>query len=522
MDGQMFLQGQLQSKSVNAPIQFNGSDETNCLPVKGSEVNIVTSQGDHDVGSSKLQIKNIVNFGWEHKYYPGQLVAAHMSGTYIAYAITTPGKGCGVVRVVNRITDDRLLIKGMRGAVVDLTFAHNKEEVVVGAVDSLGNLFVHRVTEGSNGLASERVLEVVRDGVEGELHRLVWCPFLPEPVIEREEEQDKSAARLLVLTHGSKAEIWSLDLVVEKHGTGPLAPVDVEHGLLKIQDVGGDIMDAAFSPDGAALATASGDGKVKFFQVYLHEEGPPRCLHQWSPHGGKPLSCIFFLDDHTDHQPDVQFWKYAVTGCSLNTELKVWSCESWTCLQTISFNREGEEIGARLKADLDPRARYLVLADIDKCLVFVLSVAQGLEEGAGVVSVAEFATPSPFLSFSCLSAGKRTVKQTPEGLEVSVEEDQIEINDRKDKTVVRLHIVQPKSLQECSIIYDDAVSSPSLPPPPTVDPEDDSVDFSPPVMADLVQDLQSPPRQKSPPVSHSSPRCFDYAPQFPPTSGQTS
>ena len=265
MDGQMFLQGQLQSKSVNAPIQFNGSDETNCLPVKGSEVNIVTSQGDHDVGSSKLQIKNIVNFGWEHKYYPGQLVAAHMSGTYIAYAITTPGKGCGVVRVVNRITDDRLLIKGMRGAVVDLTFAHNKEEVVVGAVDSLGNLFVHRVTEGSNGLASERVLEVVRDGVEGELHRLVWCPFLPEPVIEREEEQDKSAARLLVLTHGSKAEIWSLDLVVEKHGTGPLAPVDVEHGLLKILDVGGDIMDAAFSPDGAALATASGDGKVKFF-----------------------------------------------------------------------------------------------------------------------------------------------------------------------------------------------------------------------------------------------------------------
>ena len=162
---------------------------------------------------------------------------------------------------------------------------------------------------------------------------------------EQEEKQDKSAARLLGLTHGSKAEIWSLDLVVEKHGTGPLAPLDVEHGLLKIQDVGGDIMDAAFSPDGAALATASGDGKVKFFQVYLHEEGPPRCLHQWSPHGGKPLSCIFFLDDHTDHQPDVQFWKYAVTGCSLKTELKVWSCESWTCIQIIFFNREGEERG---------------------------------------------------------------------------------------------------------------------------------------------------------------------------------
>ena len=42
------------------------------------------------------------------------LVAAHMSGTYIAYAITTPGKGCGLVRVVSRDSDDRILINGMR------------------------------------------------------------------------------------------------------------------------------------------------------------------------------------------------------------------------------------------------------------------------------------------------------------------------------------------------------------------------------------------------------------------------
>ena len=37
-------------------------------------------------------------------------------------------------------------------------------------------------------------------------------------------------------------------------------------------------------------------------------------------------------------------------------------------------------------------ARYLVLADIDKCLVLVLSVEQGVEGGAIVFSVAMFAT----------------------------------------------------------------------------------------------------------------------------------
>ena len=61
-------------------------------------MNIVTSEGNHDVGSSMLKIKNIVNFGREHKYYPEQLVVSHMSSTYIACAITNPWKGCGVVR----------------------------------------------------------------------------------------------------------------------------------------------------------------------------------------------------------------------------------------------------------------------------------------------------------------------------------------------------------------------------------------------------------------------------------------
>ena len=37
----------------------------------------------------------------------------------------------------------------------------------------------------------------------------------------------------------------------------------------------------------------------------------------------------------------------------------------------------GEDVGVRLKTDLKPTARYLVLTDIDKCLVFVLSVEKG-------------------------------------------------------------------------------------------------------------------------------------------------
>ena len=51
----------------------------------------------------------------------------------------------------------------MKGAVVDVSFAHIKEDVIVGCVDELGNLFVYRITEERSGLVQERVLEVLRD-----------------------------------------------------------------------------------------------------------------------------------------------------------------------------------------------------------------------------------------------------------------------------------------------------------------------------------------------------------------------
>ena len=64
------------------------------------------------------------------------------------------------------------------------------------------------------------------------------------------------------------------------------------------------IVDACYSPDGSALATASLDGEVKFFQVYLHDKSAPRCIHQWKPHDGRPVSSLFFLDDHKNPNPE--------------------------------------------------------------------------------------------------------------------------------------------------------------------------------------------------------------------------
>ena len=55
----------------------------------------------------------------------------------------------------------------------------------------------------------------MREVVGGEMmDRLIWCPYLPECVME--EEPDTSAAKLT----WSQAEAWSLDLVVEVRRLG--------------------------------------------------------------------------------------------------------------------------------------------------------------------------------------------------------------------------------------------------------------------------------------------------------------
>jgi len=49
---------------------------------------------------------------------------------------------------------------------------------------------------------------------------------------EDDEDDVESSARLLVLTHGDDCEVWHVDTVVEKHGTGPLRP-EVKYLSLK-------------------------------------------------------------------------------------------------------------------------------------------------------------------------------------------------------------------------------------------------------------------------------------------------
>lgn len=139
-----------------------------------------------------------------------------------------------------------------------------------------------------------------------------------------------------------------------------------------------------------------------------------------------------------------------MTGCDNNSELKVWSCELWTCLQTIKFApNPSMGKGPVLKAGLDLSAGYLFLSDIYNKILYILSLSKDKGEALACIStVSEFLLPYPILSFGIVDADQRKIR-TGESLEDLCEE----IEENEEQLVIYMYLVQPKSLQECHIAF---------------------------------------------------------------------
>lgn len=140
-----------------------------------------------------------------------------------------------------------------------------------------------------------------------------------------------------------------------------------------------------------------------------------------------------------------------MTGCDNNSELKVWSCELWTCLQTIMF-APTPSTGKLpvLKAGLDLSGSYLLLSDIYNKVLYILSLSKDRGEALACVStVSEFLLPYPILSFGIVDAGQRKIRPTGESLEDLCPSDE----EIEEQLIIHMYLVQPKSLQECHVAF---------------------------------------------------------------------
>ncbi|XP_063801327.1 enhancer of mRNA-decapping protein 4 isoform X2 [Pseudophryne corroboree] len=259
------------------------------------------------------------------------------------------------------------------------------------------------------------------------------------------------------------AEVWDLEIVRANHNSWPTEVFDIKEGFIVVKGHSGHLSEGALSPDGTVLATASHDGYVKFWQIYIEGLDQPRCLHEWKPHNGRPVSCLLFCDNHKKQDPEVPFWRFLITGADQNRRLKMWCTVSWTCLQTICFSPDpfSSSVLPGLKASLDLSAEFLILTDVQRKVLYVMELLQNQDNGtASFISISEFLLTHPVLSFGIQDVSRCRLRHT-EVLPSEVENDNISEeetleSDEVDSTagvLIKLFCVHTKALQDVQIRF---------------------------------------------------------------------
>uniref|UniRef100_A0A674BQ91 Enhancer of mRNA-decapping protein 4 n=1 Tax=Salmo trutta TaxID=8032 RepID=A0A674BQ91_SALTR len=431
-------------------ICLSGDDGSTCIPITSNNVEIVASR-DSSIdskarGSNKVKIQPVAKYDWEHKHYYGNLIA--VSNSYLAYAIRGANNQA-MIRVLSLGSAERTLLKGFTGAVTDLAFAH-LDSTLLGCVDEAGNLVIWQLT---------LVVHIRRpeDTPLNSNRRLIWCPF----ILEDNEENPEDASQTLALLHEDRAEVWDLEILRSNNSTWPVDATDLKDGVITIKGHTDRISEGALSPDGTVLATASHDGYVKFWQIYIEGQDQPRCLHEWQPHNGNPLSCLLFFPTVPFCCCTVPFWRFLITGADQNQELKMWCTVSWTCLQTIRFSPDpfNSSVLPSLKASLDLSAECLILSDVQRKVLYVMELLQDQEKGhASFTAVSEFLLTHPVLSFGVQDVSRSRLRHTEvlpqdeESESMTAEGNQGPMESRAG-IQIKLYCVHTKSLQDVQIWF---------------------------------------------------------------------
>ncbi|XP_039358466.1 enhancer of mRNA-decapping protein 4 isoform X2 [Mauremys reevesii] len=482
--------GTLQEKQV---ICLSGDDSSTCVVISAKDVEIVASSDSSITskarGSNKVKIQPVARYDWEQKYYYGNLIA--VSNSYLAYAIRGASNGSAMVRVLSISTAERTLLKGFTGGVADLAFAHLNSNQLA-CLDEAGNLFVWCLAMDNGKIQEEILVNIKRpEGTPlNSFRRIIWCPFIPD----ENEESGEEGSQTLALLHEDRAEVWDLDIIRANNSSWPVEVTNIKEGFIVVKGHSTCLSEGALSPDGTVLATASHDGYVKFWQIYIEGQDEPRCLHEWKPHDGRPLSCLLFCDNHKKQDPEVPFWRFLITGADQNRELKMWCTVSWTCLQTVRFSPDifsSKSVPPSLKACLDLSAEFLILSDVQRKVLYVMELLQNQEEGrAYFSSISEFLLTHPVLSFGIQVVSRCRLRHT-EVLPAEEESDSLSTEGAQGAgavesaagVLIKLFCVHTKALQDVQIRFQ-PLHSPEMAAP--IPPHSSHEDFAfPDHLADL-------------------------------------
>lgn len=455
-------------------IVFTGDEECTHT-IHSNSTKVFSSQGSHNKGSSKLTLKNFVNFNWDQCYYRGQLIALHISEKYIAYGFSNTDAYEGLVRIVKTESNERALIKGFSNLIEDISFAHLYEIIMLGCIDQSGTTYVYVIKEESCSSPKLRVFPVFQ--INGDpsycfknKYLLSWCQYIPEQVnyLKELEFEPTYKGKMLAVVRASEVEIWHVG-IASNFTTGPVFSNmslnksmdknvlnNITNAVIKINLKEADIISLSFSPDGSNISLALSNGSIYFYQVSFDQiSDTPKRVFTWHPEEiFLSLKSLAFLDNRKIIDGDVELWKYVVT-LSKHDEIILWSCETWKSIQIITFVRPFTKLNP-MKLTVDGTGRYIFLSDIDNNLLYVMEVAddiQSAKKNIKIVGITEVLLQSPMLNMIIVDA-----KIDHNDLDITENHNSNISTSNNYTTIINLFAIQPKSLQEGQLI----IASPKL------------------------------------------------------------
>ena len=108
---------------------------------------------------------------------------------------------------------------------------------------------------------------------------------------------------------------------------------------------------------------------------------------------------------------------YSYLGADFNSELKIWSCSDWKCVQTINFKKDLVDPVATtrlsmFKTAIDLSSNYLLLSDIARKCFYTLHLHVNQDKiVAYCTAISEFILACPAISFAIIDSQRFKTKK---------------------------------------------------------------------------------------------------------------
>ncbi|KAL3997425.1 hypothetical protein ACH3XW_10860 [Acanthocheilonema viteae] len=340
-------------------VQFSGGTHI-VLNVDGQE-----DKRPRDRDSSRVYTRVLSEYKWaSEECYNGRILAVHKN--LIAYRLFNESTG-EAVRVLERTTSKRHLIKSFKHPTADLQWAHHAPLLAV--IDVNANLYAYHVDKDC---IVTKYLNIIREDNAIPINatpRISWCPYIPEADEPHEE------MHMIAVYYRNRVESFSLSIIKSELHCEEVTLEQCEKisdavMKLPIENPNAEVQAVCLSPDATAIAVALNCGTVTFF--IIDGEGT-KFAHRWQPEHGRHIQDLVFLDNITASDTPEQFWKYAIISTENGKRIQLYDTENWHCIARLLF--EPLDQLSKLALSVHPTAKFIFLTDYDAANIYCIEVA---------------------------------------------------------------------------------------------------------------------------------------------------